>query len=945
MKDAPSSTIEEDVQKLRLEGNEAFKGNAWLQAINCYTKAIELHPEEDLAKAVLFKNRAAAFLKLEKFEKAANDCSKAIDICPTDPKALFRRAIAYETLGRVEEAYRDARNAMTSDPGNKELQPLLARLHEKAQEKIRENAKTSVKVEQMMELAFDPSKEAEKRETAMKNLLVLAREKAGADLMFNKGLLSKLKTVLKLEKNEEICLAAIRTISELCQQSEDMTLAILKELGLPWFLDTFNSESEARVNAGQYCLQAILNSLSGMTNKPESKPEKAKCEANKAEIDSLLTFLTFSLTSRTITGQARDAVIELLTRNCHYTTLEWAEQFVQIGGLYKMLEVSSELQEYKYESAMPITDNSKTLASVCLARIYENMYYDQARKNYLEKVDEFVRDKLMAPDIESKVRVTVTITTLLLGALDAGNAMIAKEGVMEMILVMANTEDELQQKVACECLIAAASKKDKVKTIITQGVHILKRLYNSKNDAIRIRALVGLCKLGSSGGTDASIRPFADGSTAKLAEACRRFLINPAKDTDIRRWAAEGLSYLTLDADVKEKLIEDRRALQALLELARTGSQASIYAIVTVLVNLVNAYDKQEIVPEMMELAKFAKHHIPEEHELDDPDFVNKRIEVLAKEGVTTALVALARTESHNCRELIGRVFNAICSQQEQRGRVSQQGGVKALLGLAIEGTDKGKRQAAQALARIGITINPEVAFTGQRCQEAIRPLLFLLHQDYTALENFEAMLALCNLAGVSESIRKRIVKEQGLQKIEIYMYHEHLMLSRASIQCVVNLLLSPEVVNLFEGENDRTKFLVLLCADEDEETVKASAGALAILLSSSTKCADKVFKVSSWQDSMKFLLANPDPDVQHRGLCIVFSLLASSKENAAEIVSSDVFELLLAHSQSSDGSEKKEKLKKIALECLEQAEKWSLVAKAGSVVVQEEEEGLPDLE
>jgi protein unc-45 len=118
--------------------------------------------------------------------------------------------------------------------------------------------------------------------------------------------------------------------------------------------------------------------------------------------------------------------------------------------------------------------------------------------------------------------VTVTITTLLLGALDAGNAMIAKEGVMEMILVMAGSDEELQQKVACECIIAAASKKDKIKSIITQGVHILKKLYNSKNDGIRIRALVGMCKLGSSGGTDASIRPFADGSTSKLAEGCRR---------------------------------------------------------------------------------------------------------------------------------------------------------------------------------------------------------------------------------------------------------------------------------------------------------------------------------------------------------------------------------------------------------------------------------------
>ena len=55
------------------------------------------------------------------------------------------------------------------------------------------------------------------------------------------------------------------------------------------------------------------------------------------------------------------------------------------------------------------------------------------------------REKLLCPDLESKVRVTVAITTLLLGALDVGNTLVAKEGIMQMILVMAGTDDELQQ--------------------------------------------------------------------------------------------------------------------------------------------------------------------------------------------------------------------------------------------------------------------------------------------------------------------------------------------------------------------------------------------------------------------------------------------------------------------------------------------------------------------
>lgn len=61
-----------------------------------------------------------------------------------------------------------------------------------------------------------------------------------------------------------------------------------------------------------------------------------------------------------------------------------------------------------------------------------------------------------------------------------------------------------------------------------------------------------------------------------------------------------------------------------------------------------------------------------------------------------------------------------MCSMQENRGVVVQQGGVKALLGLAAEGTSKGKVTAAHALARIAITINPEVAFPGQRVSVAM---------------------------------------------------------------------------------------------------------------------------------------------------------------------------------------------------------------------------------
>ena len=56
-----------------------------------------------------------------------------------------------------------------------------------------------------------------------------------------------------------------------------------------------------------------------------------------------------------------------------------------------------------------------------------------------------------------------------------------------------------------------------------------------------------------------------------------RFLKNPSKDADLRKWAAEGLAYLTLDADVKEELADDAEALTSLIELAKVRTFASIH--------------------------------------------------------------------------------------------------------------------------------------------------------------------------------------------------------------------------------------------------------------------------------------------------------------------------------------------------------------------------------
>lgn len=76
---------------------------------------------------------------------------------------------------------------------------------------------------------------------------------------------------------------------------------------------------------------------------------------------------------------------------------------------------------------------------------------------------------------------------------------------------------------------------------------------------------------------------------------------------------------------------------------------------------------------------------------MDSQEYVEKRVRILAETGVTTALVALSTTESKNSREIIARIFNAICEQQDLRGIVVQQGGARCLIQLAQENTQNGK--------------------------------------------------------------------------------------------------------------------------------------------------------------------------------------------------------------------------------------------------------------
>jgi hypothetical protein len=309
----------------------------------------------------------------------------------------------------------------------------------------------------------------------------------------------------------------------------------------------------------------------------------------------------------------------------------------------------------------------------------------------------------------------------------------------------------------------------------------------------KVRALVGLCKLSSCKGSDASVKLLADGSSSKLEKACRSILCT-ASDFDSKKWACDGLAYLTLDAEVKEILIDDTNTLKSLYKLAQSEDKNVLFSIASVLSNLSNSQPREKPSEEMIKLAEYAKHHVPEEDEKDTEKFFKVRRQKLMDSEVAPVLTMMAKHKSDSCRELIASIYLVLCENADNRGKIVAAGGGKALIPMALEGTSTGKSRAAQALAKIAISINPELAFPGQRCLEVVRPLIKLLHPEKTTLENYEALMALTNLASVDSHVRRRIIKEEGLSNIENCMFDENAELRVAATECICNMVHDEDV-------------------------------------------------------------------------------------------------------------------------------------------------------
>uniref|UniRef100_A0A8C6N6D5 Protein unc-45 homolog B n=1 Tax=Melopsittacus undulatus TaxID=13146 RepID=A0A8C6N6D5_MELUD len=841
----------EDPIQLKEEGNKYFQANDYEKAAQSYTQAIKLNKDKAL-QAVLYRNRAACFLKKEEYAKAASDASRAIDINSSDIKALYRRSQALEKLGKLDQAFKDAQKCATIEPRNKNFQETLRRLGANIQEKLRIQFSTDLRVQKMFEILLDENSDKEKREKAANNLIILGREEAGAERIFQNNGVSLLLQLI--EKNPELVLAAVRTLSEMCTGHKARATAILHYLGIDSICMWMSVDNEEISLAVCSLLQAITDCLLGQGKEEHHGKEEAVVLDTKKDLRMITMRLLDMLVSKKVSGQGRDRALNLLNKNIPRKELKDHDNsrtiFVIDNGLKKILKVAGQIPELP--DCLPLTENTQLSASVLLNKLYDDLRCDPERDNYRVICEEYIKSKVDPQDMDKTLHAIQVVSGVLQGPFDLGNKLLGMKGVMEMMVALCGSEREIDQLVAVEALIHASTKLSRATFIISNGVALLKEIYKkTKNEKIKIRALV-------------------------------------------------------------------------------TSDKTILYSVASVLVNCTNSYDTKELVPELVQLAKFSKQHVPEEHPKDKKDFVVKRVKRLLKAGVVSALACMVKADSavltDQSKELIARVFLALCEDPKDRGIIVAEGGGKALIPLALEGTEVGKIKASHALAKIAAISNPDMAFPGERVYEVVRPLVSLLNTERDGLQNYEALLGLTNFSGRSDKLRMKIVKEKALPDIENYMFENHDQLRQAATECMCNLVLNKEVQERFVADgNDRLKLVVLLCGEDDEKVQVAAAGALAMLTAAQKKLCSKMTEVTTqWLEILQRLCLHENMEVQHRGLVIAFNLINADKDLAKKLVETELLEILTYIGKQEDP--KKQHIINVAHDCLTRCMDYGLI-------------------
>ncbi|KAJ7958805.1 Octicosapeptide/Phox/Bem1p domain-containing protein / tetratricopeptide repeat-containing protein [Quillaja saponaria] len=142
--DRTSKAFDEDTtmfinmsQELKEEGNRLFQKKDHEGAMLKFDKALKLLPRNHIDVAYLHSNMAACYMQfgLGEYPRAINECNLALEVSPRYSKALLKRAKCYESLNRLDLAFRDVKIVLSLEPNNLTALEIVESLKKKMEKK------------------------------------------------------------------------------------------------------------------------------------------------------------------------------------------------------------------------------------------------------------------------------------------------------------------------------------------------------------------------------------------------------------------------------------------------------------------------------------------------------------------------------------------------------------------------------------------------------------------------------------------------------------------------------------------------------------------------------------------------------------------------------------------------------------------------------------------
>lgn len=366
-----------------------------------------------------------------------------------------------------------------------------------------------------------------------------------------------------------------------------------------------------------------------------------------------------------------------------------------------------------------------------------------------------------------------------------------------------------------------------------------------------------------------------------------------------RNQAIEGLAYTSLQPKIKEEIAANQTLLKSLVTALSDRTEA-VFGCLTIFQNLVIHRPVQsEEQKKMEQLKAYANSSKPAEKDpLDNDSHVTSRANRVLDADIVPALLTCYRQQTSMVNiAMMVNILISLSREQKHRAKMTQQGAIKLLLQIRerVVKSDNAtpearaiERNAAHALARILVSINPNHVFTSAMpASSAVSALLSLLTQDQDSeqrdlLPTFEALLALTNLASMDDDAVRAIPIRQAWDKIEDLLFSSNTRVQRAAVELVCNLMLSPAGVARFaDGSSDarrRLQILLALTDAEDLATRRAAGGALAML----TEWDAAVAAVLDMERGVRLLLGmcgEESDEMRHRGFVCVLNVVSAPGE------------------------------------------------------------------